>query len=175
MSSQKIIITNLLLVLFIGTPVFLIAIPYGIYYFGKLADTKLNFSSVLDSTGWEIFAIALIIFGLIFTFWSLFHMIFKYNTSPMGSAPKGDLITTGPYSFSRHPMWFGNLLVYTGTAIFANSLSAIFITLAIWIIFFIYLRFVEENKLLRTFGKDYEIYRQNVPMLFPKFNCPFRK
>ena len=41
-----------------------------------------------------------------------------------------------------------------------------------WIIMFLFL--VEEKELIEKFGEEYKIYRQEVPMLFPKLLCVFR-
>ena len=53
------------------------------------------------------------------------------------------------------------------------------VPLFLWFIFFlfgniIYFKNFEEKDLLKRFGTDYEDYKNNVPMLFPKFT-PYDK
>ena len=48
-----------------------------------------------------------------------------------------------------------------------------------WFLFFFianifYFKIVEEKDLIKRFGSDYEGYKRNVPLLFPKFS-PYKK
>lgn len=77
-----------------------------------------------------------------------------------------ELITSGIYSYIRHPIYLGILLSYTGAEIVAHSyLSVIF-----FFIFFAgaYMQGKREEKiLLGQFGKKYEEYMKRTKMLIP--------
>jgi len=80
----------------------------------------------------------------------------------------GKIITTGPYSFIRHPQYFGGLLAHIGISFLLSAwYSFLFTPIMIGIIYLI--SWKEEKELIKEFGKVYENYRRKVPMLFPRF------
>jgi len=77
------------------------------------------------------------------------------------------IIRTGIYSRIRHPQYFGAILSHLGISILLSSFYSLLSTP--FIIFIIYLiSWKEEKELIREFGKDYEDYKEIVPMLIPK-------
>jgi protein-S-isoprenylcysteine O-methyltransferase Ste14 len=79
----------------------------------------------------------------------------------------GYLLRTGPYRWSRNPMYAGEAAVWLGWALFYASpavwaglviVSAAFTTLVRW----------EERWLLERFGEDYRAYLANVPRWVPR-------
>jgi protein-S-isoprenylcysteine O-methyltransferase Ste14 len=77
------------------------------------------------------------------------------------------LITSGVYSWVRHPMYLGTLLVCLGFFLAIPSILA----LTIWIVFFIIydkMATYEENDLSHIFGKEYAAYKKRVPKWFPR-------
>ncbi|MBN2602359.1 MAG: isoprenylcysteine carboxylmethyltransferase family protein [Candidatus Marinimicrobia bacterium] len=78
------------------------------------------------------------------------------------------VIRTGFYKYSRHPMYFSEVLLYLGMLIISISLAAT----VIWILAIIFLYYLcrhEEKLLLDRFGSDYRKYMQEVPMWLPRF------
>jgi len=78
-----------------------------------------------------------------------------------------NLVTSGPYKFSRNPMLFGTLLVYLALALIINSLTTVFLVLLL-------LRFMltmvvkkEEERLRKDFGESYIQYCRRTPRFFP--------
>jgi protein-S-isoprenylcysteine O-methyltransferase Ste14 len=77
------------------------------------------------------------------------------------------VISTGIYSRIRHPQYFGAILSHIGISILLSSfLSMVFTPIVIFIIYLF--SWKEEKELKKEFGKDYEDYKKNVPMLFPR-------
>jgi protein-S-isoprenylcysteine O-methyltransferase Ste14 len=77
-----------------------------------------------------------------------------------------EIISCGVFSLVRHPVYSGSILTYLAMTI--GTLS--FVTLVFWVIIVIFYYFIaryEERLLTGQFGKEYEEYRQKVPMLFP--------
>ena len=77
------------------------------------------------------------------------------------------VIRNGVYNIVRHPMYLGALLLYLGLLVLTFSLIAS----GIWILIIIFYYFNskhEEKRLLDKFGKDYEDYKNEVPMLIPR-------
>ena len=78
-----------------------------------------------------------------------------------------EVISTGIYSKIRHHQYLGAILSHIGITILLSSLYSLLSTPLI--IFLIYLfSWKEEKELIREFGKDYKVYKKNVPMLFPR-------
>lgn len=105
----------------------------------------------------------LVVLGESVRFWAAGHL---YKTQL--------LITSGPYRYTRNPLYLGRLLIFTGLAIMVNLPwygSWIAVAL-VWIWFFgIYLRRkekVEPARLERAHGEPYQRYFEAVPALFPR-------
>lgn len=80
----------------------------------------------------------------------------------------GKIVTEGVYSIVRHPQYLGGLLAHVGISFLLSALYSLFVTpLMILLVYLI--SWKEEKELVREFGKEYEDYKKNVPMLLPKF------
>jgi len=62
------------------------------------------------------------------------------------------LVISGPYRYTRNPMMFGALSFYLGLAVFFNSAISLGVVAAMSVGASIYLKTVEEKRLLRDFG-----------------------
>jgi protein-S-isoprenylcysteine O-methyltransferase Ste14 len=153
----------------VGFSVFFLAIPYGLY---KAANT-FSGPGISNHPARLVVALPLGILGLGFALWSNVALLFRGKGGPtdlfnVAISPRTKhLVVTGPYRFTRNPMVFGALSFYLALAIYWNSLFA----LGIWAVFssliIFYLRAVEEKRLLKDFGSEYEDYRKQVPMIVP--------
>ena len=73
------------------------------------------------------------------------------------------LVTTGPYAFSRHPMYLGWWLIHAGAGVLRGSVwVAATVPVAVLIEHFGG-SVVEERELRRRFGEGYERYAERVP------------
>ena len=79
---------------------------------------------------------------------------------------KAQVIDYGVFSIVRHPIYLGCIMFYLGLIISTLSVLSFFLWIIIVIFYFLISRY-EERLLLNHFGKEYEEYRQKVPMLFP--------
>ena len=82
---------------------------------------------------------------------------------------KNQLVTTGIYSYVRHPQYLGFLLITLGMNVLWVTLS----TLALWpVLAFLYYRLAkEEDKLMEEmFGEEFLKYKNNVPTFIPKLH-----
>jgi protein-S-isoprenylcysteine O-methyltransferase Ste14 len=110
---------------------------------------------------WSLLGIVPIILGLI----SGFLGAFKFRSAGTNIRPFRDadkLVTTGPYRFTRNPMYLGLVLVLTGAWILMGALSPV-----IGVVIFVvtadrwYIRF-EEKMLQQKFGAAFGEYRSKV-------------
>tara|TARA_B100000579_G_C22486991_1_gene690610 strand:- start:27 stop:617 length:591 start_codon:yes stop_codon:yes gene_type:complete len=81
------------------------------------------------------------------------------------------LCTSGPYAYTRNPLYIGNLLIYCGIVLFSGGTFL----LELLVIVLIYFTFqytliisLEEDKLLELFGEQYLKYKLNVPRIIPQ-------
>ncbi len=93
-----------------------------------------------------------------------------YSTAFLGGHKNKNLITQGPYSVVRNPLYSFSLLGITGIAMMTNHIIIMIVTPLI--IGIIYDRLIkrEEVFLKEEFGKEYDAYITSTPRLFPKFS-----
>lgn len=92
-----------------------------------------------------------------------------------GHIRKNDqLATSGPYAFSRNPLYLGSFLLGLGFTIAAGQLILGLLFVALFLgIYFPVMR-VEAATMAELFGKKYKTYEQSVPLFFPRLT-PFRQ
>mgnify|MGYP006428062545 FL=1 len=83
------------------------------------------------------------------------------------------LCMSGPYSFTRNPLYLGNMIIYLGFVLFSGG--PFLIETFIFVLMFFTFQYsmiisLEEETLNKKFGKAYTAYRKNVPRLFPRLN-----
>ncbi|TLZ47353.1 MAG: isoprenylcysteine carboxylmethyltransferase family protein [Bacillati bacterium ANGP1] len=83
-------------------------------------------------------------------------------------APPRKLVTSGPYRFSRNPMYIGVIVVLLGWAALLRSRTLLVYALAVEIAVHLRVLVSEEPWARRTFGADWEDYRARVPRWLPR-------
>jgi protein-S-isoprenylcysteine O-methyltransferase Ste14 len=85
-----------------------------------------------------------------------------------------ELAISGPYAFTRNPLYFGSFLLGLGFTIASGQvvLGLLFVALFLGI-YFPVMR-VEASTLAELFGREYEVYKTSVPLFFPRLT-PFRQ
>ncbi len=81
------------------------------------------------------------------------------------------LTTTGPYSYTRNPLYFGSILIAFGFAAAARSLWIALVFLALFLIIY-WPVIVDEEEYLRGQFPDYDAYAARVPRLIPRIGRP---
>lgn len=117
-----------------------------------------------------IIGLTLIFIGELLRIWAVSYAGGITRTTKVG-APS--LCTTGPYSYTRNPLYIGNMIIYTGVVYVAGSyniLSMLIITWTFFIIQYYLIIKLEQNRLIEIFGKEYKAYMDNVPILFPRLS-----
>lgn len=75
---------------------------------------------------------------------------------------KGELVTRGPYSFSRNPQYVGFAILYSGIILVTDSYYALVTGLA-FILLVLLTPFCEEPWLKEYYGKEYLDYMERTP------------
>lgn len=79
-----------------------------------------------------------------------------------------ELVTEGPYSLSRNPLYLFSLIGVVGIGFATETLT---IPLLLFLLFLSYYPFVirgEEKRLHAIFGEKFAQYRETVPVLIPR-------
>src|SRR5438876_10934983 len=139
----------------------------GQFFFKNRSYTPIPFLVVLFLFGRP--AIISLIIGFIVSasgellrIWAVSYAGRETRTTKLGASV---LVTQGPYAYVRNPLYLGNLLIYFGVSIMANSL---FPYLQIIGIIYFYLQYYfiisEEEDFLNTkFKEKYQEYAKSVP------------
>jgi len=77
------------------------------------------------------------------------------------------VVSSGLYKIIRHPQYFGGILAHIGISFLLSAFLSLIIT-PIVILLNILISWKEEKELIKEFGEDYEDFKRNVPMFFPK-------
>ena len=80
------------------------------------------------------------------------------------------LNTKGWYSMVRHPLYFGNFLIWLGLAFFLENYYLILILCLLFWLYYERIMFAEEQFLERKFGSNFLSWSNNVPAFFPNFS-----
>lgn len=134
------------------------------YHFNIKSVRLFNPGPVLKITG-GLFFIAGAIMMTLFVLNTGFQWLVKEN--------KGQpFIQKGIHRHVRHPLYTGTFLFIWGLWIIFPSLGLLIADFIITVYTLVAIRF-EEEKLISTFGENYEEYKKRTPMIIPRF--PFLK
>ncbi len=82
-----------------------------------------------------------------------------------------ELTVSGPYRFTRNPLYLGNIIITIGLMINSNSIIS-FSLLSVYLLIFYPFLIIREKKYLKNrFVDDYKMF-ESVPLLIPN---PFKK
>lgn len=81
-----------------------------------------------------------------------------------------ELTTSGPYAYTRNPLYFGSLLIGVGFAIAARSLW-IGVALVALLVAIYWPLILAEERYLRANFSGYDEYAQTVPRMIPRFRA----
>ncbi|NAS32721.1 DUF1295 domain-containing protein [Flavobacteriaceae bacterium R38] len=129
-------------------------------YFLTINFIEINIPGIFRTVG-----LIIALNGIIILIVSILQL--KRSLSPFPS-PKTDakLIKEGLYSFIRHPIYTGILLLALGYASYTNSSYKFLITVSLFLLF--YLKSSYEEKLLEKKFPGYDTYKKSTGRFFPK-------
>lgn len=111
---------------------------------------------VLDAAGWLCFYL-----GAMFRWWATLYI---------GGRKKQELVTAGPYSITRNPLYLGTFLITCSIALFLHSLIFAIGLMAILPVY-LWITIPWEEKILRgKFTASFDDYQQRVPKFLPRLS-----
>jgi len=149
--------------------------PSIIYIITSLFDNVYRIEIIQNRIIRWIVIIILLVIGLIYGIWSVIiqNTIGQGGPVEVGNieiSPKTkNLVVSGPYKNTRNPMLFGTFLLYLAFALLINSITSVVLVGAIFVFMLTVVVKMEEKRLLKDFGNEYEEYRKKVSMFIPWF------
>ena len=115
---------------------------------------------------------------IIWVFGFIFEVVADKQKTEFNKKNKGRFISTGLWSLTRHPNYFGEFTLWAGLAIisipYLYGINYIVLTSPLFI--YLLLTKVSGVNLLEEIGekrwgseKEYQDYKKNTPKFFPKF------
>ena len=106
-------------------------------------------------------ALLLLALGFLVRLWATFHF-YAHRMRVISLVPQAALITSGPYRFSRNPLYLGgNVFIFFGAALLLGSPTALIVT-ALHIPLIDRLIRREEQQLEQSFGDEWRSYKRRV-------------
>src|SRR5262245_20770766 len=104
-----------------------VAVGLGLAYAGTRVDSLLGISAFssdfLKVAGWLLLAL-----GFLIRVWATVHF-YAHKMRVISLEPQNALITSGPYRFSRNPLYLGgNVFIFFGAALIFGSATAFIVT-----------------------------------------------
>ena len=145
-------------------PVHLVINPFLIYIvFGLCAVLLQRLLPVpfITQASARLIGVIIMIINLIPGLTAVRNM-FAAKTSPNPYRPTTALVFSGPYRFSRNPMYIGLTLLYAGLVTYLQlPWGLVFLPIVIWLIT-IWVIVPEEKYLEQKFGAEYLNYKSTV-------------
>lgn len=145
-------------------PSFLVVIPPPVWALLFVVSSLLAGRALGVTAIWQSYPAGLAIFAIGFLIAAAGRRAFaKAGTEVIPVSKKNSaLVETGPFRFTRNPMYLGILIAITGVAFCIGSASVF----AAPVLFFLFANFIsipyEEGKMERQFGEAYRDYKTRV-------------
>jgi protein-S-isoprenylcysteine O-methyltransferase Ste14 len=113
-------------------------------------------SATLDAVG-----LVVCVAGFALAAWGMltFH---GADTAIIPNRPASRLVASGPYRFTRNPMYIGLTIAYVGGAALVNSLWPLVLLPLVLVLLVLLVIRREEAYLADSFGAEYDAYRARV-------------
>lgn len=101
------------------------------------------------------------------------HLLRVWALSNIGTASRttklsaGRLVTEGPYTLVRHPLYLGNWVIALGLFMVSRDALLLAIGPALVLVWYLKISREEERFLEEQFGDEYRAYAARVPRFFP--------
>ena len=107
-------------------------------------------------------AVVLTTAGYSYALWGLFHLGRSFSVI----VSVRNIVSTGPYRFVRHPLYFGYFWTYLGLALSAGSIALVSLAaLQIWLLL---VRAKLEEAALLEASAEYRAYAERTGFMWPK-------
>ena len=153
----------------IGSVVFFVVVPCVLAGLIPWWITRWQFQPpLLDLFTTRVLGVALILAGIPGLVDSFGRFALQGLGTPAPIAPTRHLVVTGLYRYVRNPMYVSVTAVVLGQAMLFGDWRLVLYGALFWLVCHLFVLGYEEPTLQRTFGKEYETFRANVPRWIPR-------
>lgn len=138
----------------------IVIVGFAVAFVGTRVDALFNLDTVALPFSIRL-AVALLAVGFLVRTWATYHF-YQRRIKMISLTPQSALVTSGPFRFSRNPLYLGgNVFIFFGASLFLASPTALIFTL-------LHLPFVdlfirrEEKQLEKQFGEEWTRYKNRV-------------
>jgi protein-S-isoprenylcysteine O-methyltransferase Ste14 len=121
---------------------------------GPLSSDNSWLHVIIQAAGWLMF-----LFGAALRFWATLYI---------GGRKERELVTDGPFSLCRNPLYVGSLLIGVSAALFLESPVFVLAVIAVAIVYMRATIPIEESVLRTLHGAQYEAYCRRVRRFWPR-------
>ena len=114
-----------------------------------------------------VMGVPFIVVGEFLRVWAVGYAGASTRATTLGAAR--DLVTTGPYSYVRNPLYLGNFLLSLGVCLVASVYWLVAVLVVGYFFQYLPIIAVEEAYLLESCGVVYQTYQERVPRFIPQF------
>ncbi|MGH9735772.1 MAG: methyltransferase family protein [Candidatus Acidiferrales bacterium] len=137
-----------------------VLVGFGVAYIGTRLDLLIGWrqfhSAIATAAGW-----VLLDAGFLLRVWAAFDF-YERKMKVISLEPQRRLVTTGPYRFTRNPLYLGgNVFIFFGAALLFGSPGALLIIAAHLPFVDLFIR-REERQLAKAFGDEWIEYKKHV-------------
>lgn len=132
-----------------------------------LADAS---PGAVDFAGTALLGLPLLVLGAALYLRCAYDFVWSGRGTPLPIGPPIRLVTSGPYRYSRNPMYVGILAILAGEAVLYADLRLFVFLVAMTVVFNFFILDYEERALGRQFGEAYARYRGAVPRWLPNWS-----
>jgi protein-S-isoprenylcysteine O-methyltransferase Ste14 len=137
-----------------------VIVGLGVGYLGTMVDSFIGVSALASALA-KAAGLLLLGLGFLVRLWATFHF-YAHSMRVISLEPQSTLITSGPYRFSRNPLYLGgNVFIFFGAALLLGSPTALAVTALHLPLMDRFIR-REEEQLERTFGDEWRSYKRRV-------------
>jgi protein-S-isoprenylcysteine O-methyltransferase Ste14 len=137
-----------------------VLVGFGVAWGGTKIDSLFGLGGFASPCA-TIAGTSLITGGFLLRIWTTF-LFYEQRMKVISLQPQQALITSGPYRFSRNPLYLGgNVFIFFGAALVQGSPAALIITAAHLPLVDLFIR-REERQLERQFGDAWVRYSSRV-------------
>jgi len=135
-------------------------VGFALAFVGRAIDALLGisrFHSVLTT----VLALLLLAIGFLLRLWAT-YLFYERHMKVISLVPQQKLITSGPFSISRNPLYLGgNVFIFLGAVLFLGSPAGIVLT-AVNVLAVDFMIRREERQLAQQYGEAWTQYANRV-------------
>lgn len=148
-------------------PITIALLGFGVYYLKELNSAGLSF---ISTNIYELICIFISLLGFLVRFIAVGYSGKKTSGRNTKEGQIAESVnSTGIYSIVRHPLYFGNFLIWFGIAAFTQNLWFLVAFIFMYWVYYERIMFAEEEFMREKFGDEYINWANTVPAFIPAF------